>query len=191
MNLRISFTAQAHSIINGYINTGDIVIDATVGNGHDTLYLSQQVGPEGFVFGFDIQQKALDATQTRLINEKQSDNVKLCLGNHSNIDILLPTEHHRQIKTIVFNLGYLPGSDKSILTESKSTLTALNKSIKLLVKNGIISIIVYPGHPAGAIENNDILKWSKLLTSKEYSVKIINSSEKPTAPKLFIIQKLC
>ena len=89
----------------------------------------------------------------------------------------------------MFNLGYLPGSDKTVITETASTLDALNQSIELLAVGGIITIAAYPGHPGGKEEADQIDLWCQQLNPEQYTVQHINSSEKDTAPRLYLIQK--
>jgi len=189
MTKRISLTAQAHSIIDKHLTTGEMAIDATTGNGHDTLYLAKQVGITGKVFGFDIQQQAIESTDSRLKSENFTNNIKLFHCSHNQIQHCIPTEFHGKIKVIMFNLGYLPGSDKSIITQADSTLSALEQAIKLLVTSGVMTIAAYPGHSGGDTETNAIEQWHQQLDCKQYHVKTIYSSEKQTAPRLYIIQK--
>lgn len=189
MNNRLSLTTQAHEIIQANLTAGDIAIDATAGNGHDTLFLAKQVGAKGKVFAFDIQQQAINETHSRLSAEGSIDNTKLFQCSHSEMDAYIPSQYHSQIKAIIFNLGYLPGSDKTITTQTDSTLLALKKSVQLLAATGLISIIAYPGHPSGAVENNHLMQWCKQLNPEQFHIKIINSSDKITAPRLFIITK--
>ena len=189
MNNRISLTAQAHSIIEQHLLVGDMAIDATTGNGHDTLFLAKQVGISGKVFGFDLQQQAIDSTQSRLKDEGFADNTQLFLSSHSNMQQCIDADFYGKIKVIMFNLGYLPGSDKSIITETESTLSALEQAIELLIKSGILTIAAYPGHPGGDTETQAIEQWHQQLDSQQYSVKTFYSSEKDTAPRLYIIQK--
>jgi len=189
MNQRISLTAQAHTLILQHLNTGGIAIDATVGNGYDTLFLAQQVGKTGKVFGFDIQQPAIESTQARLNNEDCSNSTQLFHTSHNNMTQSIPANFHRKINVIMFNLGYLPGSDKSIITETESTLNALNQSIQLLTKSGLLTIVAYPGHSGGKSETDAINQWQAQLPSAQFSIKTIYSSEKETAPRLYTIQK--
>jgi len=189
MNNRISLTAQAHSIIEQHLLVGDMAIDATTGNGHDTLFLAKQVGISGKVFGFDLQQQAIDSTQSRLKDEGFADNTQLFLSSHSNMQQCIDADFYGKIKVIMFNLGYLPGSDKSIITETESTLSALEQAIELLIKSGILTIAAYPGHPGGDTETQAIEQWHQQLDGQQYSVKTFYSSEKDTAPRLYIVQK--
>jgi predicted methyltransferase len=187
MNKRISLTTFVHDILNNELNKGDCVIDATLGNGHDTLFLAQQVGNTGHIFGFDVQQQAITATQLKLQSEKL-DNFSLFHACHSEMDRHVPQQKHGIIKAILFNLGYLPGSDKKIITQANTTQVALNQSINLLGNKGIIVITAYPGHSGGETETEQVKLWCEQLNPLEFTTEQINSSEKKTAPRLFIVR---
>lgn len=188
MTKRISLTEQAHVFIQNHLDINGIAIDATVGNGYDTLFLTKQVGPQGLIFGFDIQQQAIESTHLKLHTENALDNMTLFNTSHIHID-KIPAQHHGKVNAIMFNLGYLPNSDKTIITQSQSTLMALNKAIELLAAKGIITITAYPGHKGGAEETEHIKLWCEQLDSQYYTTHQINSSEKITAPKLFVVLK--
>jgi len=190
MSKAISLTTQAHQCIKQHLNIGDIAIDATIGNGHDTLFLSSQVGSEGQVFGFDVQAQAIEATQEKLEYEKVAKNTQLFHISHSEMKQHIPVSFHGKIKAVMFNLGYLPGSDKTVITQASSTLSALNQSLQLLADKGIITVAAYPGHAGGDTESNLISQWCEQLKPEQYSFELIHSSDKPTAPRLFIIKKL-
>lgn len=189
MNKHISLTAQAHNIIKQHLISGDTAIDATVGNGYDCTFLARQVGKQGMVFGFDIQKQAITATQIKLENEKLACNIKLIHDSHSKMDQHIPLQQQGKIKAIMFNLGYLPGSDKSVITQADATLTAINTSLSLLAADGILTITAYPGHSGGEIEVAQIKQWLSLFDAKHYTQQTIYSSEKITAPILFVILK--
>jgi 16S rRNA C1402 N4-methylase RsmH len=190
MNKRISLTTQAHQFIQCHLNAGEIAIDATIGNGHDTLFLARQVGEKGLIYGFDVQQQAIDSTQTRLNNDLDFKNTLLFNTSHENLNEFIPKQHHGKIKTVMFNLGYLPGNDKSIITQAKSTLLALNQALELLATNGDITIMAYPGHSGGDEETKQIKQWCSQLNLDKYVMEQINSSEKDSAPVLFTIHQL-
>ncbi len=189
MNQRVSLTAQAHNIIKEHLISGDIAIDATVGNGHDCTFLTKQVGKQGTVFGFDIQQQAIETTQLKLESEGIVSNIKLIRDSHSKMEQHIPMQQQGKIKTIMFNLGYLPGSDKSVITQADATLVAINTSLSLLAADGILTITAYPGHSGGETEVAQIKQWLLLLDAEQYTHQTIYSSEKVTAPILFIILK--
>src|SRR5690625_1363959 len=134
----------AHELLSRTVNDGDIVVDATCGNGNDTLFLSTLVGENGHVYAFDIQQQAIDTT-THLLKEHKRKNVTLIHDSHSNAVQYI--EQENTLKGIIFNLGYLPRSDKKIITKPHSTITAVEKFLPLLKKGGIVVLVVYAGHP--------------------------------------------
>ncbi len=188
----ISLTQQAHSLIEHKINSGDMVIDATVGNGHDTLFLAKQVGESGRVYGFDIQQVALEAARSKLEQANLLDCVTLILANHALMDDKIPVQYHGNISAIMFNLGYLPGGDKALITQAESTLVALNNASQILSPKGIMTILAYPGHDGGDIETDQVKKWCGQLDQQQFKVDIFSSAENKTPiPILFSISKTC
>lgn len=189
MNKRLSLTEQGHHFIRQQLALGDVAIDATVGNGHDTLFLAQQVGKHGCVFGFDVQQQAIGSTQSRLALALDYQNVKLIHGSHGEMAEKIDTRFHGKVKAIMFNLGYLPGSDKRIITQANSSLAAANAAVKILAVQGVLTIAAYPGHIGGDVETEQINSWCKELNSKQYNVQTLVSSDKQTAPRLFVINK--
>ena len=187
---RISLVNVAHNLIREVLHTGDIAIDATVGNGHDTLFLVEQVSPSGRVFGFDIQQAAIDSTQERLQQAQSQECLTLIHANHAVMDENTPTQYHGKINAIMFNLGYLPGGDKSIITRTDSTVMALTIASRILSPIGIITLLAYPGHQGGDQETNQVKNWCEQRDDNQFKISIIYSSEnKESAPRLFVIRK--
>ena len=142
-------TDMAQLLLRPAIKPGDWVVDATVGNGHDTLWLAHLVGPEGRVFGFDVQPDALAEAAQRVRGLPQ---VTLILGGHERLSELLPANAKGRITAVMFNLGYLPGADKSIVTTAITTLTAIKHGLNYLAIGGQITLVLYPGHFRGAEE---------------------------------------
>ena len=183
---RISLLNIAHNILREHIQINDIVIDATIGNGHDTLFLANQIGPLGKVFGFDIQQ-----TLNRFRTHFQLDCLSLFHASHETMAEKIPRQFHGNISAIMFNLGYLPGGDKSIITSTHSTINTLNTACSLLSDKGIITVIAYPGHKGGKKETAEIKIWSDLLKKDLFNIDIITSQiDNDLSPILFIIKKL-
>ena len=188
---RISLLNTAHNFIKKVLHPGDIAIDATIGNGHDTLFLVEQVYPSGLVFGFDIQQIAIESTKEKIKQTNYPNCLTLIHTSHTEMYKAIPTHYHGNIKAIMFNLGYLPGGDKTIITSTDSTITALNNSCHLLSSNGIITIIAYPGHSGGDLETVQVTNWCDKLDINQFEVHVIYSStDKQSAPRLFVIHKL-
>jgi tRNA A58 N-methylase Trm61 len=148
----------ARTLLTKAASTGDIVIDATTGNGNDTLFLANLVGETGKVYGFDIQEQAILNTKRRLKDQNISEQVVLFQKSHDQIINIIPTDTHGKIKAAIFNLGYLPGADKSIVTKPDSTISAVEQILSILDKEGIIVLVIYHGHPEGKIERNELLE---------------------------------
>ena len=157
----------AHDQLSRVVKNGDIVVDATCGNGNDTLFLSNLVESDGTVYAFDIQQQAIETTR-QLLNEHNRKNVTLIQDSHANVDQYI--DEHTEISAAIFNLGYLPRSDKKIVTKPDSTITAVEKLLSLLKKNGLIVLVVYAGHPGGLDEKNAVLDFVTALDQKHYTV---------------------
>jgi len=185
---RISLLETAHSIVRTYLNCGGLAVDATLGNGHDTLFLAQTVGENGHVFGFDIQCKALAVTRQRLQQHDMQQRVTLYQASHADMLDKIPQSAHGQIQALMFNLGYLPGADKSLITQSASTLQALNACLALLANRGVITVMAYPGHAGGDQECETLAAWCAELA--EYSVEtLLSMHAQAAAPRLFVIRK--
>ena len=168
------------------INSGDTVVDATAGNGNDTLFLAEHVGEHGHVYAFDIQQGALDAT-AELLGDFTS-RVSLILDSHDNVEQYVD----EQIGGVVFNLGYLPHSDDvSIVTKPETTIKAIHKMLGMLKKGGIICVSVYYGHDGGAEERDALLNYVESLHQADVHVLqygIINQQNNP--PFLIALEKM-
>lgn len=168
------------------VKEDDVVIDATVGNGNDTLFLKKLVGNGGKVYGFDIQKQSIINTKKLLEENNEESNVELILDSHSELDKYIK----ENVKAVVFNLGYLPGGDHSIKTMPETTILAVEKSLEILEKDGIICMVIYHGGDSGFYEKDALMEYFKRLNSKEITVithKFINQINNP--PILAIIFK--
>jgi len=188
---RKPLTKLAQEFIAEAITSGDTVIDATLGNGHDTLYLAALVGPTGKLFGFDVQQQAIAQTEKRLSLEGLEKSAQLFLQGHEQMTQWVPAEHHGRISAIMFNLGYLPGGDKAHTTLPTTTIKALDCAKELLAPGGRMTILAYIGHPGGRDEANQVEHWVNGLESGQWhyhSVQPENMKSNP--PKLYCCEKL-
>lgn len=171
--------------IESHIYEGGTVVDFTMGNGHDTLWLSNKVGERGKVYAFDVQQAALDSTEKLLSSEGCPKNYTLILDSHANVEQYVK----EPICAGMFNLGYLPGSDKSVTTLRASTMAAVEAALRLLADDGGLLIAVYPGHEEGTLEGEMLDAFFATLDRKKICVsklKIVNS---PTSPFFFLVEK--
>ncbi len=173
------------------VKEGDVVCDATCGNGHDTLWLAEAVGAAGHVHAFDIQSQAIEITADRLREANLLGRVSFSLNGHEHLVKSIPTSDHGEIKAVVFNLGYLPRSDKSVSTRSETTLEALNASLFVLKPGGILSVVLYYGHRGGAEEAECVERWRKNLDPKVYSTDHIrNPNPSLNSPSVILVRKL-
>ncbi len=149
-------TDLLHVLLGHVIRKGDLVVDATAGNGHDTAFLAEAVGDEGKVIAIDIQAEAIAATRQRLEESGLEGRVELHQTSHAEMGKLLPTD---SASAIVFNLGYLPGKNRELITRAETTLQALAASALILKKGGVLAVICYPGHPGGDDEAAEVLGY--------------------------------
>ena len=173
---------MAHDFLAQVITQEDIVVDATMGNGHDTLFLAKLAKQ---VYAFDIQEQALEKTSQRL-QEAGLTNAELILQGHETVDQFVT-----EVKAAIFNLGYLPSADKSIITQPQTTLEALDKLCQMLVKGGRIAIMIYYGHEGGDIERDAVMDFVSQLPQQEYTAtnyRTLNQINNP--PFLVMIEKL-
>ena len=166
------------------IRTDGVLADFTMGNGYDTLYLCSLV-PNGTVYAFDIQEDALINTRKRLDEAGVLAKAVLIHDSHENAKKYIDT----QIDAGMFNLGYLPGGDKSIHTMHKSTLVAVEDAISMLKKGGVLVISVYPGHEEGRIEADKLIEMLSEYDKKLYSVSRIHIVNSPDAPFVIAVEK--
>lgn len=178
----------SHDVLKKSIVPGDHVIDATVGNGNDTTMLAAAVDQIGKVYGFDIQQEAIDSTREKLLLTGLLEQTELIHDGHENIKNYVPEE--QQISAAIFNLGYLPSGDKSIITKPETTISAIDQCLSILRKGGIVSIMIYYGHEGGLEEKEQVDNFVGNLPQKDYQVleyKFINQKNYP--PYLYMVEK--
>lgn len=170
--------------IREQVKPGDLCIDATMGNGNDTLLLSTLCGKEGHVTAFDIQEQALIHTEKRLADAGAPDNYTLLLESHAN---MIRYAESGSISCIVFNLGYLPGGDHKKATKAASSIQALTQSLTLLKKGGMISLCIYSGGDSGFQEKDQVLSWLRDLDPKKYLVIRSDYYNRPNNPPIPVL----
>jgi predicted methyltransferase len=172
----------AKNLLHKAVKPGDIVIDATVGNGHDTVFLAGLVGESGHVFGFDIQEEAIVASKERLTQQSLSARVTLFHSGHEQLSQLIPYNYHGKVSGTIFNLGYLPGSDKTIVTRPETTIAAIQQLLEIMASEGVIVLVIYHGHNGGAEERDGLLAYCRQLDQKTAHVlqyQFINQQNSP------------
>ncbi len=180
-----------HKYWKELVKIGDTVIDATCGNGQDTLLLAKlALSPDkGCVYALDLQKAAIDASKRHLSLQLPIEIFnKVCFiqGCHSQFPAEITAN---SIKLIVYNLGYLPGSDKTLTTTYDTTLESLLAGLNLLTPGGVISLTCYPGHAEGQIEEDKIIETLLALDPKIWSLCHHRWINRRKAPSLVLLQK--
>lgn len=175
----------AHQFLETRLGPGSAVIDATAGNGNDTLYLAGKVAPGGIVYAFDIQEQAIRATTDLVLNNGLSDVVRIIHAGHEAMREYV----QGPVDAIIFNLGYLPGGDHNIVTSAATTVTAVDQGLGLLKPGGLMCIVVYTGHPGGEKEQQVLESHLQELGKKNYCVGRLDFLNRTKAPYLLIIEK--
>lgn len=176
----------AAEVLQRVIRPGDTVVDATLGNGHDTCMLAQVVGESGQVIGFDIQPEAVESTRKRLSEAGLLDRCQLHAVGHEHMAEYVSTS----VRTVTFNLGWLPGGNKAITTHWETTRHAVEAALSLLMPWGVCTICAYPGHAAGDEERKALVAFLSGLRPQEFNVlhqRFLNAGA--GAPECFVIQK--
>jgi ubiquinone/menaquinone biosynthesis C-methylase UbiE len=114
------------------------------------------VGEAGKVLAFDIQEAAIASTREMLADTGFSARVQLIHASHGTMESHAASG---SVAVVMFNLGYLPGEDHALTTQSQETLAALGAAGRVLKPGGVLSVVCYPGHPAGAVEAEAVEAW--------------------------------
>ena len=176
----------AREMIEGAMFEGARAIDATMGNGNDTLFLSRAVGENGRVYAFDIQEAALNSTRDRLIAEGAPENYTLICASHHRVREFV----REPIKAGMFNLGYLPGSGKKgVTTLRETTMAAVEAAIELLLPDGVLIVAIYPGHEEGELEGEMLREYFSTLSKYQICPSLFRILNSPTSPYFFLVEK--
>lgn len=180
----------ARILLEKCVKEGSIAVDATAGNGYDTLFLAKRVGKNGRVYAFDIQEQAIINTKKRLQEANEQEQVVLISDGHEKLKNYIAKEHFGKIHGAIFNLGYLPGSDKTVTTRPETTIAAVEELLDILAVGGLIVLVIYHGHEEGKIEKEALLKYlQKLPQEKAHVLKYEFINQKNCPPFIIAIEK--
>ncbi len=166
-------------IIDQFLENKNIAIDATLGNGYDTDFLSKKFTK---VYSFEIQEEAC-----RNYSERKNKNVIVINNSHHLLKRYITEE---SVDCIMYNLGFLPGGNKEITTMSETSLSSIIEGLKLLNHGGLMTICLYRGHDEGKEEGNVIIPYLKELPKSKFGVmyhEFLNRSD--DAPILIVIER--
>ena len=176
---------RIHEEASKILFPGAVAVDATMGNGFDTLFLCRKVGKEGRVYAFDIQDTALKETEALLKKAEIGSAARLIRDGHENMALYVKEE----IQCVLFNLGYLPKGDHRIVTQKETTVKALETAVSLLAPGGAVFLALYWGHPGGEEEKSAVESFARDLPSSLWSVSETCFPNKKKAPLMMVIQK--
>lgn len=182
------FTVEAHRIASQYIGSGDIVVDATAGNGFDTLFLANTVGESGLVYAIDIQACAIEIVEQKATANGLIPRIRLFQRSHSELANIIEPNHAGNVSAVLFNLGYLPFGDKSLVTTPATTIPALETALNVLKPGGLLSVLVYSGHDGGKTESDSVTQWIEGHAVNADS-QFLRDESNPRSPTLWTIIK--
>ena len=182
----VDLTGLHKHFIMEHIKEGDVAVDFTMGNGNDTLFLSQAVGNSGRVYAFDIQEEALASTRAHLEANGAPENYTLICASHH----LVKDYVKEPIKAGMFNLGYLPRSGKkAVTTLRETTMPAVEAAIEMLLPDGVLIVAIYPGHEEGALEGEMLREYFSTLSRFRICASEFRILNSPTSPYFFLVEK--
>lgn len=176
---------MSHEVITSRLKPGGVAVDATAGNGNDTLLLARLVGSNGKVYSFDIQKQAIENTAELIGRENLSGIVSLIHSGHENMKEFV----REKVDIILFNLGYLPGGNRSVVTSAESTVKAVKYGLQLLKPKGLMCIVVYTGHNGGPEERETLESYLKELDKRNFCVAKLAFLNRINAPYLILVEK--
>lgn len=179
-----SVTKWLHHFIRLQVQPGDFCIDATMGNGNDTVLLCTLAGADGTVLAFDIQKTALESTRQHLEKADCPKNVRLLLDSHENMELYAKPE---TVSCITFNFGYLPGGDHKKATKPDSSIKAVKSGLRLLKIGGLMTLCIYSGGDTGLEERDSILDLIRNLDPREFLVIASEYLNRPNHPPLPVL----
>ena len=175
----------AAELIEPALRDGARAVDATMGNGQDTLWLCRRVGEAGRVYAFDVQPEAVARTRQRLEDAGVAQRAELnCLG-HERMAEVVPGP----VDAVMFNLGWLPGAAHAVTTRTETTLLAVNAALGLLKPDGLLTVCVYPGHPEGTRELEALTHWAETLDPRRFDALLRRYMNQPNDPPQLIAVK--
>ena len=185
----IRVTERAQKLATEILRPGDIAVDGTAGKGRDTACLAQAVGPAGHVHAFDIQPEAIASTRNLLEVAGLIGRVSLHLRSHADLAAVLTPDQRGKVGVALFNLGYLPGGDATIITQPASTDLAIRTAYANLRPGGRLICVAYTGHPGGPEESDIVLSFAEEQVQAGLHVEKIGYYPTPGKPWILVVNK--
>lgn len=175
-----------HRMLTDVLAPGGLYLDATCGNGHDTLFLCGLAGPKGRVIGLDIQPAAVQATNALLAQKGMEQIGRAVQADHSDLARFAPPG---SADCVMFNFGWLPGAPHEVHSQADNSLRALQAGLDALKPGGVLSAVLYSGKVIGDSEKRAALDFFRSLPLTRYTVLVCqfaNWAEEAPLPCLII-----
>jgi Putative rRNA methylase len=198
LNSLASLSERSHKLLAEILRPGDLAVDLTAGNGHDTRFLAGMVGRSGLVLAFDAQHQALANTAVLLEADgiapvlhrgrrppEVAAGVVLIADSHEAVAEYLP----RPAQAFIANLGFLPGGDPSLKTLPQTTVTAVESALANLTPQGRLALVVYVGHPGGPEEGEALEDLLRKLPPQGWDVVRFQLLNRQLAPYLLVVDR--
>ena len=184
--------ALSHEYVRRVVRSGDLVVDATAGNGHDTLFLAGLVGPQGLVLAFDVQEEAVRRTWERVSVAGMESRCRVFSEGHEHLaERVSEAGRETDVAAVMFNLGYLPGADHALGTRAATTLPALRQAMACLRPGGIVTVGIYYGGDSGFDEKDAVLSFVEGIDVHGFAVQKTEMVNSRSCPPIFLcIEKL-
>lgn len=175
-----------HDWLAANLPAPSLCIDATCGNGGDTLFLCRLAQR---VLAMDVQPQAIESTRARLESAGiDAARYTLVCDSHAN---LLHYAEPESADAVLFNFGWLPGAEHNVFSTAQSSIPALEAALQALRHGGILSAVLYSGKCIGTDEKQAVLEWLRALPIRQYTVLICDFGNwADTAPlPCFVLKK--
>ena len=172
----------AAELLEPALYPGARAVDATMGNGHDTLWLCERVGLEGRVYGFDVQPEAVERTRARLREAGMESRATILCDGHQHMERHVP----EPVDAVMFNLGWLPRAAHAVTTLAQTTLPAADAALRLLKPDGLLTLCVYPGHEEGEREREALFAWAAALDNRRFDAMARYYLNQPNCPPILL-----
>lgn len=177
-----------HRFLRSTLAPGGLYLDATCGNGHDTLFLCSVAGENGRVIGLDIQPQAAANTNALLAANGMAAIGRAECCDHRELLRFAPPG---SADCVMFNFGWLPGAAHDVHSTADSTLPALQAGLDALKPGGVLAAVLYSGKVIGNAEKKAAAEFFRSLPLADYTVLICEFANwADTAPlPCFVIKR--
>ncbi|MFM7774107.1 MAG: class I SAM-dependent methyltransferase [Candidatus Kapaibacterium sp.] len=179
-----------HEVLRRHLRSDARVVDATAGNGHDTVFLLDLLDHRGRVLAVDIQSQAVTNTRERVVSHPKASQAEVVHVSHERLDAVLLQHGWSHIDGAVMNCGYLPGGDKNVRTAVPSTVAAMRTLVSHLALGGVVCVVCYTGHEGGPEERDAVRDVCASLPKDGYRCAYFTNPGRRNAPECYCVERI-